>query len=98
MRISSIAAALFAIVASPLAAQDAETSLQPQQGSPPERIDLLAAARETDEPLEDCSEEELRAVGHEVEGDLKGDEHVIDRAGLQRGEGRRTSEACRIGA
>ena len=62
MRFSSIAAALVASVASPLAAQDAETSLQPQQGSPPERIDLLAAAREADEPLEDCSEEQEAAL------------------------------------
>ncbi|WP_435200125.1 hypothetical protein [Qipengyuania sp. 902] len=45
-----------------MVAQDAETPLQPQQGSPPERIDLLAAAREADEPLEDCSEEQEAAL------------------------------------
>ena len=62
MRFSLFAAVLVAAVASPVVAQDAETLLQPQQGSPPERIDLLAAAREADEPLEDCSEEQEAAL------------------------------------
>ena len=62
MRFFLFATVLVAAVALPVAAQDADTPLQPQQGSPPERIDLLAAAREADEPLEDCSEEQEAAL------------------------------------
>ena len=75
MRSSLVAAFLFGAVASPVVAQDAETPLQPQQASPPERIDLLAAAREANEPLEDCSEEQEAALlsGEIIVCRLRGD-------------------------
>ena len=62
MRGMCIASTLAFLMATPLAAQDSEEALPPQQGSPPERIDLLAAAREADEPLEDCSDEQEAAL------------------------------------
>lgn len=43
-------------------AQGTGEPLETQQGSPPERIDLLTAAGETDQPLEDCSDEQEAAL------------------------------------
>ena len=62
MRCVRITPAVAFILASPLAAQDTGEPLQPQRGSPPERIDLLTTAGEDDEPLEDCSEEQVAAL------------------------------------
>ncbi|MDG5748200.1 hypothetical protein P8Q88_08400 [Qipengyuania sp. XHP0207] len=63
MRLILISVALVAF-ASPLAAQEA---LEPQQGTPPERIDILIDQADFEGPLEDCSaEQEAAAISGEI--------------------------------